>query len=163
MVTLGEAPKQAVARLEFVIIRGSSAYNAILGRPLLAQMKVASSIYHLCMKFPTPNGVGIIRGSQHEGRICYGESVKDTDGLPKRARTEKPQAAEIAPESRVVSTIATGDDLGPRMPEKETNAKPLEELVEIVLDESKQNKKIKIGAELSTGSRADIVDCLRRN
>ena len=53
-VVLGDPPHQSVARIEFAIINGKSAYNAILGRPLMAQMKVITSVYHQCLKFPTP-------------------------------------------------------------------------------------------------------------
>lgn len=49
------------------------------------------------------------------------------------------------------------------MPEKEVSAKPLKELMEIILDEAKQEKKVKIGAKLSTKNHAEIVECLRQN
>lgn len=45
-------------------------YNAILGRPILYELEVATSIYHYCMKFPTPYRVGIACGDQVEARAC---------------------------------------------------------------------------------------------
>lgn len=59
-----------------MIVDQSSAYNALIGRPLLKEMKVITSIYHLYMKFPTPTGVGCIKGCQYESRECYNRVVK---------------------------------------------------------------------------------------
>ncbi|KAG7529473.1 Retrotransposon gag domain, partial [Arabidopsis thaliana x Arabidopsis arenosa] len=45
-----------------------AAYNIILGTPWIYQMKAVPSTYHQCIKFPTPSGVGTIRGSQEASR-----------------------------------------------------------------------------------------------
>ncbi|XP_063948153.1 uncharacterized protein LOC135152236 [Daucus carota subsp. sativus] len=84
-VTLGEAPRAATQVAEFVIIDHPSAHNALMGRPLLKDMKIITSIYHLTLKFPTPGGVGCVKGSQYESRDCYGRSLKnfrDKRGVP---------------------------------------------------------------------------------
>ncbi|KAK1404814.1 hypothetical protein POM88_004419 [Heracleum sosnowskyi] len=39
-------------------------------------MEVVTSIYHLTMKFPTPNGIGSVHGSQYDSRECYHRTVK---------------------------------------------------------------------------------------
>lgn len=38
---------------------------------------------HLCMKFYTPNGIGVVRGYQKSTRKCYLEDVKkiNQDGV----------------------------------------------------------------------------------
>nr|XP_017221509.1 PREDICTED: uncharacterized protein LOC108198257 [Daucus carota subsp. sativus] len=76
-VTLGEAPRAATQISEFVIIDHPSAHNALMGRPLLKDMRIVTSIYHLTLKFPTPGGVGCVKGSQYESRDCYGRSLKN--------------------------------------------------------------------------------------
>ncbi|KAL2481572.1 Ribonuclease H [Abeliophyllum distichum] len=55
---------------DFVIVDLPSNYNAILGRPILNELKAAASIYHYAIKFSTPHGVGVVRGSQLVARIC---------------------------------------------------------------------------------------------
>jgi len=55
----------------FVIIDEPSAYNAFLGRPALAAFRIILSPWNLTMKFPTDNGVGVLKGDQNAGRECY--------------------------------------------------------------------------------------------
>ncbi|XP_022849885.1 uncharacterized protein LOC111371976 [Olea europaea var. sylvestris] len=59
-VELDEAPRQRRILADFVGVDLPSNYNAILGRPILHELKAATSIYHYCVKFPTPYGTGII-------------------------------------------------------------------------------------------------------
>ncbi|GMH05016.1 hypothetical protein Nepgr_006856 [Nepenthes gracilis] len=70
-VTLGTYPKTASRMLTFLVVDLPSVYNAILGRPCLAAFGAVTSILHLKMKFPTPNGVGEVLGDQVIGRTCY--------------------------------------------------------------------------------------------
>lgn len=48
-----------------------SAYNAILRRPMLNQMKVVTSTYHLLLHFLTEEGVREVMGDQVVARECY--------------------------------------------------------------------------------------------
>ncbi|KAG7543894.1 Ribonuclease H domain [Arabidopsis thaliana x Arabidopsis arenosa] len=54
--------------VDFVVFDKPAAYNIILGTPWIYQMKAVPSTYHQCIKFPTPNGVETIRGSQEASR-----------------------------------------------------------------------------------------------
>ncbi|KAG7536593.1 Ribonuclease H domain [Arabidopsis suecica] len=54
--------------VDFVVFDKPAAYNIILGTPWIYQMKAVPSTYHQCIKFPTPSGVGTIRGSQEASR-----------------------------------------------------------------------------------------------
>ena len=56
--------------------RRPSAYNMLLGRPSLNAIRVFSSAYHKVIKFPTANGVGMVRGNQRIARECYSTSMK---------------------------------------------------------------------------------------
>ena len=47
------------------------AYNAIIRRPTLNVWRVAISIYHLLLKFPTDYRIGEARGDQVAARECY--------------------------------------------------------------------------------------------
>ena len=52
-VSFGEEPKKSTAMSNFMVVKGGSSYNDILGRPTLMAMKTVTSIYHLCLKSHT--------------------------------------------------------------------------------------------------------------
>ncbi|XP_074328017.1 uncharacterized protein LOC141665929 [Apium graveolens] len=74
--TLGESPLSVTKMLEFKVLNQESSHNVLLGRPFLREMRVIISIHHLTIKFPTPNGVGTIKGSQYDSRECYMQAMK---------------------------------------------------------------------------------------
>ncbi|GMN32862.1 hypothetical protein TIFTF001_049812 [Ficus carica] len=76
-VTMGEDLAQVTRMVNFLVVDHPSVYNAIIGRPTLNAMRAVTSTYHLMMKFPTENGIGVVVGSQKEARICY---VNATNG-----------------------------------------------------------------------------------
>ena len=97
-----------------MVVKGRSSYNAILGRPTLVAMRAVTSIYHLCLKFPTPGGVGVIRGNQYEARMCYTMSVKSAPAKSKGKRT-----AEEAALGEATLTIGMSEgrsERDPRLP-----------------------------------------------
>jgi hypothetical protein len=61
-VTVGSPPTQKTIPVKFLIVDQPSAYNAIFGRTAQAELKAVTSIPHLYMKFPTDDGVGVVRG-----------------------------------------------------------------------------------------------------
>ena len=48
-----------------------SAYNAIIGRPMLNAWRVTTPTYHLLLKFPTKCGIGEARKDQMEAQERY--------------------------------------------------------------------------------------------
>ena len=54
----------------------SLAYNILLGRPSLNAVRAIPSAYHMVIKFPSMNGVGMVRGNQRIARECYSASMK---------------------------------------------------------------------------------------
>ena len=81
----------------FMVVKGGSSYNAILGRPTLVVMRAVTLIYHLYFKFPTPRGVGVIRRNQYEARMCYTTSIRSAPADSKGNRTVgEPGLAEEA-------------------------------------------------------------------
>ena len=76
VLTLGDPPFQATTTVRFLIVDAFSAYNVLLGRPSLNAIKVIPSAYHMVIKFPTKNGVGMVRGDQRMARECYSASMK---------------------------------------------------------------------------------------
>ncbi|XP_031251285.1 uncharacterized protein LOC116109191 [Pistacia vera] len=74
-VTLGET-HEVTKMTKFLVVDCLSAFNGILGRPLLQNFKAVTFIYHLKMKFSTLRRCGIVKGSQHESRECYVRAVQ---------------------------------------------------------------------------------------
>jgi hypothetical protein len=77
-VTAGTYPRQKVIMVKFLIVDRVSAYNAIIGRTAHNDLKAVTSTPHLSMKFPSEEGVGVVKGDQKEARRCYNLSLKDT-------------------------------------------------------------------------------------
>ena len=60
VLTLGDPPCQETTMVRFLIVDAPSAYNILLGRPSLNVIRVIPSAYHMVIKFPTTNGVGMV-------------------------------------------------------------------------------------------------------
>ena len=76
ILTLGDPPCQATTAVRFLIVDAPSAYNMLLGRLSLNTIRVIPSAYHIVIKFPTTNGVGMVRGNQCIARECYSALMK---------------------------------------------------------------------------------------
>ncbi|GFZ14317.1 hypothetical protein Acr_24g0005070 [Actinidia rufa] len=75
-ITLGTEPHQTTVWQDFIMVDCPSPYNAILGRPTLGRIKAITSTYHLKVKFPTPTGIGEIKGDQKVARQCFISAMK---------------------------------------------------------------------------------------
>ena len=65
-VIVGEHPQVSIVMIKFLIVDYQSAFNGVIGRPLLKVLKPITSIYHLTMKFPTTEGTGQAKKSQYD-------------------------------------------------------------------------------------------------
>jgi len=94
MITLplivGTAPRTVTRMQDFIILESPSAYNAFLGRPNLSALRATTVVWCLTMKFPTPNGTGVVRGDQAASRRCY---VTEVD-TARKVHTEKAPMSE---------------------------------------------------------------------
>lgn len=72
-------------QVRFLVLNCPTSYNIILGRLWIHAMKAVPSIYHLIVKFPTPWGVGEIKGDQRIAKECYKEIMKITAKAPPAA------------------------------------------------------------------------------
>lgn len=112
-VTLKDGDKARTETLEFVVMKGPSAYNMFLGRPGINKFEAIPSNLHLVVKFPTPQGVAALRGDVKVARQCYVASIK------------------IAEKAQVLAL----DDLEPRESVKKCAVEPGVEVEEIQLDQ----------------------------
>ncbi|XP_010096980.2 uncharacterized protein LOC21407623 [Morus notabilis] len=89
----------------FVVIKGGSQYNAVIGRPTLQALRAITSVYHQKVKFPTPNGVGKMKSNQYEARVTYSDALHGY-GQPGRQELVEIQVDEV--ESTKVLKVGLG-------------------------------------------------------
>ncbi|XP_021607732.1 uncharacterized protein LOC110611653 [Manihot esculenta] len=87
-LTLGEAPLSRTHYVVFLVVKLPLNYNAILGRPVLYDFEVVTSIRYLTMKFPTETRVGVVRGRQEEARVGYMATVAEPSSADERFNLE---------------------------------------------------------------------------
>ncbi|XP_074327692.1 uncharacterized protein LOC141665603 [Apium graveolens] len=75
-VTLGEEPYVPTQIAIFTVVDLPCAYNVIVGRPLMREMRMVTSIHHMTIKFSTPTGVGFLKSCQYESRVCYNQALR---------------------------------------------------------------------------------------
>ncbi|XP_031116523.1 uncharacterized protein LOC116020181 [Ipomoea triloba] len=76
-VEIGTFPNLRSIDMEFVVVDLSCSHNMILGRPELEDLGALISLEHLCLKFRTPNGIGVARCDQKVARDCYLQSCRE--------------------------------------------------------------------------------------
>jgi len=134
VVMVGDYLQQKTKDVTFLVVDYSSAYNAILERPMLNSWKVATSTYHLMIKFPTDYGVGELRRSQVAAREYYVAMMEMEDQV---------QALNIE--------------------EHRTVTEPVEKLEEILLESSNPSQTTKIGTLANPVIRQELITFLRGN
>ncbi|RZS22496.1 hypothetical protein BHM03_00055284 [Ensete ventricosum] len=85
-ITIGEEPRSKTLLVSFIVVALPSAYNTIIGRPMLNKLRAVVSMYHRVMKFPTKVGVGEVRSDPRESRKCYLTATT----LPKKLKVLPP-------------------------------------------------------------------------
>lgn len=90
-VLFGADKYQVTEIVDFLVVNIHSRFNVVLGRRTLCKIGAVMSQPHLCMKFPTLDGVGIVRVNQKMARNYYTleyREVNDIDrqseGIPRR-------------------------------------------------------------------------------
>ena len=138
VLTLGDPPCQATTTTRFLVVDAPSSYNMLLGRPSLNAIKAISSAYHMMIKFPTVNGVGMVRGDQRVARECYSASIKQ----------------------KTIDNIYL-DELDMR-DEVLTRPEPLEELEPVLLDNDSEHLAY-IDSKLVEDLKNHLIHFLRQN
>ena len=138
VLTLGDPPCQATTTVKFLIVESPSAYNMFLGRPSLNSIRVVPSPYHMVIKFPTANGVGMVRGNQRIAKECYSTSMK----------------------KNTIDNIYM-DELNMR-DKVTTRPAPSEELEPVQLGDQPEHL-VYIGSKLAKGIRSPLIHFLEQN
>ena len=137
VLTLEDPPCQATTTVRFLVLDAPSAYNVLLGRPSRNAIKAIPFAYQMVIKFPTANGVGMVRGDQRVARECYSASIKQ----------------------KMVDNIYM-DELDMR-DEVSTRPEPSEELEPIQLDNHPQHLAY-VGSKLEEDLRSLLIRFLKQ-
>ena len=138
VLTLGDPLCQATSTVRFLIVDAPSSYNMLLGRPSLNTIRAFPFAYHMVIKFPTANGVGMVRGNQRVARECYSASMKQ----------------------KTVNNIYM-DELDMR-DEVSTRPAPSEELEPVQLEDQPEHL-VYIGSKLDKDIRSLLIHFLKHN
>ncbi|XP_052189984.1 uncharacterized protein LOC127799805 [Diospyros lotus] len=104
-------------------------------------MRAAISPGYLLMKFPTPHGVGQVRGNQKQARVCY---VSSTRGATKKGK------------ALTEETLLIGEQtLEANKPQ------PVESLEAIPLNPGDEGRQVRVGSQLASQEKVEIIKCLR--
>ncbi|XP_028074632.1 uncharacterized protein LOC114277009 [Camellia sinensis] len=135
LITIEKYPRKPTKLLTFLVTNCLSAYNIILGRTALNALQAVTSTYHLAMKFPTNQGVGIVRREQTIARECYVASLKEVK----------------LQEAMIIEGLDIRDNA------ELIRGEPVEELVKVSIDPANLTKTTKIGSQLSPQAKADLI------
>ena len=69
-IKLSEVSKGKEVEVNFIVVNAFSPYTTILGRPWIHAMEVIPSTSHQKIKFPTKDGVAVVRTDQKVARQC---------------------------------------------------------------------------------------------
>ena len=138
VLTLGDPPCQATMTVRFLIVDAPLAYKVLLGRPSLNAIKVIPSAYHMVIKFPTANGVGMVQGDQRVAKECYSASKN-----------------QKAVDSIYVDELDMQDKVS-------TRPEPSEELEPIQLDDHPEHLAY-VGSKLAKDLRSLHIRFLKQN
>ncbi|XP_031111915.1 uncharacterized protein LOC116015888 [Ipomoea triloba] len=141
-VEIGTQPHVKRWEVEFVVVKSECAHNIILGRPALEDLRSIISMEHLCLKFPTPTGVGVARGDQKVSRSCYLKACRQIGKRDLQVHTIGEKALQ-------------GEEGRPR-------AEPIVETEEVVLDLGRPERVVKVGTGLPADLRGRIIKVIRR-
>jgi hypothetical protein len=137
-VTTGTYLRQKVIMVKFLLVDRPSAYNVIFGRIALNELKAITSTLHLSMKFPTEEGIRIVKGDQREARRCYNFSLKST--LEKHNLEEKTK------------------EVGKLQSQLGESVENLEEF-----EVGDPEKRVRVGSQLPQPMKEELVAFLRLN
>ncbi|CAA0812368.1 Unknown protein, partial [Striga hermonthica] len=176
----------------FKVLDINNEYNAIIRRTALYKLRVAVSIFHYALKFPTTRGEGTHFGDQREDReivsfipspgVYSTTPVNEENSLLQNtsddAVSERPNHnADVPPTSDPLSEdrgrrtgkepLREEDELEPRAQFKEKSrsdrAEPREEVELIYIDEPIFQKSLRIGCRLQEPLRSELVSFLKNN
>ncbi|XP_074328432.1 uncharacterized protein LOC141666341 [Apium graveolens] len=179
-MVFGAAPRQVSHIMKFYVINVASSYNMILGRPTITKLRAIPSTIHLKLKFPTPGGIGELRGDRGTSGKCYGQALimAETDpenrkkamALPRgQSRKKHREHFSKRPKLNVNMiedsgySVTNADARIQKFVEvrEKTKVEPAAQTLEIELDPGNPTRKLKIGKGLETSFQEELISLLR--
>ncbi|GKU95991.1 hypothetical protein SLEP1_g9277 [Rubroshorea leprosula] len=156
-IYVGSEPRFMMASVTFLIVKMESAFNAILGRATLCELKAVISQPYLCMKFPTPQGVGVLRGNQKMARACYQDTFKKVQLTATPVGFENHKPTQAGQQTMSIS------DIEHRPAGVEQKAEPVEPVETVPLNPDVPERTVRIDTKLTEEERAKLLEFLRIN
>ncbi|GKV10023.1 hypothetical protein SLEP1_g21448 [Rubroshorea leprosula] len=156
-IYVGSEPRFRMASVTFLVVKMESAFNAILGRATLCELKVVISQPHLCMKFPTPQGVGVLKGNQKMARACYQDTFRKVELAVALGGSESSRPTQPGQQTMSIS------DIEHRPEGVEQKVEPVEPVETVPLNPDVPERTVKIGTKLTEKERAELLEFLRVN
>ncbi|GKU89656.1 hypothetical protein SLEP1_g3769 [Rubroshorea leprosula] len=156
-IYVGSKPCFRMASVSFLVVKMESAFNAILGRATLCELKVAIFQPHLYMKFPTPQGLGVLKGNQKMARACYQDTFKKVELVVAPTSSENHRPTQLDQQTMSIS------DIEHRPKGVEQKVEPVEPVETVPLNPDVPKRIVKIGTKLTEEERAELLEFLRVN
>ncbi|GKV20136.1 hypothetical protein SLEP1_g30298 [Rubroshorea leprosula] len=156
-IYVGSEPHFRMASVNFLVVKMESTFNAILGRATLCKLKAVISQPHLCMKFPTSQGVGVLKGNQKMARACYQDTFKKVELAVAPRGSESSRPTQLGQQTMSIS------DIEHRPEGVEQKAEPVEPVETVPLNPNVPERTVKIGTKLTETERAELLEFLRVN
>ncbi|GKV39926.1 hypothetical protein SLEP1_g47620 [Rubroshorea leprosula] len=154
---VGSEPRFRMASVTFLVVKMESAFNAILGRATLCELKAVVSQPHLCMKFSTPQGVGVLKGNQKMAKACYQDTFKKVELAAASSGYENRRSTKPGQQTMSIS------DIEHRPEGVEQKAEPVEPVEIVPLNPDMPERTVRIGTKLTGKERAELLEFLWSN
>ncbi|KAL5545737.1 hypothetical protein UlMin_005424 [Ulmus minor] len=169
-VVFGVAPCQASVSVNFLVVDSPSVYNTIIGRETLHALRAVASTYHMLLKFPTPNGIGVVDGAQTVSRETYELATiarfRQIEPISTKRRNPG-ECLQVGTVDHVDYGVITGaiqlGSLDPRDDFYEQRGSPVEDLEEVQFNPGEPGKTFKIGRLLREPLRTRLIGFLREH
>ena len=136
-IMVSSYPMQVTKQVDFLVFNYPSIYNIILGRPTLNRLKAATSTYCLKVKIQTPSRIGEISGGQPLASECHNAVLASKENHPWMIEEESETTVE--------------------------ESKLAKETFNVELVEGDSSKVRKIGRELQSPLKEEIINFLKGN
>lgn len=170
-VIFGEhARNRVIIDVDFLVVDVGSSYNVVLGRSTLCSLRDVISQPHLCLKFPTPEGMGIVKGNQVMARECYHMAIRGTKyekaiaiTLEEAARGDPAKHRKISAPEPFQSMNIEYLDQRPADLKKEARSGAAEPVEIISANKGDNSKTFRICTQMTKDEKRTLILCLRRN
>ena len=155
-ITIGQGEHTIMIMANFLVVDQLSAYNAIIGRPLMKKTNMVTIVYCLIVKFSTSTGIRYIKVDQAMARQCHIQSIHLSNQVipdPKKVTTRDILAIKCDGSKIRV------DDLDPR--ENYPKSELVEQTKEIEI--SGKGRTTQIGTLFDNNQKKEMEQFLRDN